>query len=97
MVTYLKSELYEFAYLQQNAFDKEDAYCPLERQMPLFNMIRSIFESDFSFETHDEARGFFLELQNEIKNMNFMPYKSDQYLQTFKKVEGKVKSRGKKI
>ena len=28
MITYLKSELYEFSYLQQNAFDKEDAYCP---------------------------------------------------------------------
>lgn len=97
MVTYLKSELYEFSYLQQNAFDKEDAYCPLERQMPLVHLIRSIFDSEFSFESHDEARGFFLELQNEIKNMNFMPFKSEQYLRTFKEVEGKVKSRGKKI
>jgi V/A-type H+-transporting ATPase subunit A len=95
MVTFLKSELYEFAYLQQNAFDKEDAYCPLERQIPLFDLICKIFETDFFFATHDEARTFFLELQNEIKNMNFMPYKSDQYLQTFKKVESKVKSQVK--
>ncbi len=95
MVTFLKSELYEFAYLQQNAFDKEDAYCPLERQIPLFDIICTIFETDFSFGSHDEARTFFLELQNEIKNMNFMPYKSDQYLQTFKKVESKVKAKVK--
>ncbi len=95
MVTFLKSELYEFAYLQQNAFDKEDAYCPLERQLPLFNLIRSIFETSFSFESHDEARSFFLELQNEIKNMNFMQFNSDQYLQTFKDVESRVKSRSK--
>ena len=33
MIIFLKSELYEFCYLQQNAFDKEDAYCPLERQI----------------------------------------------------------------
>ncbi len=39
MITYLKSELYEFSYLQQNAFDKEDAYCPLERQIPIFRLI----------------------------------------------------------
>ncbi len=30
MIIYLKAELYDFSYLQQNAFDKEDAYCPLE-------------------------------------------------------------------
>ncbi len=95
MVTFLKSELYEFSYLQQNAFDKEDAYCPLDRQIPLFDIIHTIFDTEFSFATHDEARTFFLELQNEIKNMNFMPFKSDQYLQTFKKVESKVKSKGK--
>ncbi len=95
MIVFLKSELYDFSYLQQNAFDKEDAYCPLERQMPLFDLICSIFETEFSFETHDEARNFFLGLQNEIKNMNFMPFESESYLSAFKKVENKVKSQGK--
>ena len=95
MIAFLKSELYEFAYLQQNAFDKEDAYSPLERQIPLFNLIGSIFETEFSFETHDEARSFFLELQNEVKNMNFMAFNSDSYLSMFKKIEGKVKGKGK--
>ena len=47
MIVYLKSELYEFAYLQQNAFDKEDAYCPLDRQIPLFQMINQVFEANF--------------------------------------------------
>jgi V/A-type H+-transporting ATPase subunit A len=94
MVVFLKSELYEFSYLQQNAFDKEDAYCPLERQVLLFNLICSIFDREFPFKTHDEARGFFLELQNEIKNMNFMPFKSDQYLQMFKKIESKIQRQG---
>ncbi len=31
MIIYLKAELYDFCYLQQNAFDKEDAYCPLSK------------------------------------------------------------------
>ncbi|HAB99621.1 MAG TPA: V-type ATP synthase subunit A, partial [Parachlamydiales bacterium] len=64
MVLYLKSELYEFCYLQQNAFDKEDAYCPLDRQVKLFSLILKIFDGQFSFDTHDEARSFFLNLQN---------------------------------
>ena len=90
MITYLKSELYDFAYLQQNAFDKEDAYCPLERQIPLFNLVGKIFNRSFAFETHDEARSFFLELQNEIKNMNFMPFGSEQYHKTYSKIEQKI-------
>jgi V/A-type H+/Na+-transporting ATPase subunit A len=90
MITYLKSELYEFCYLQQNAFDKEDAYCPLERQVALFTLVNRIFDTRFDFRTHDEARAFFLEMQSEIKNMNFMPYKSDHYTRTFKQIEARI-------
>jgi V/A-type H+-transporting ATPase subunit A len=83
MITYLKAELYDFSYLQQNAFDKEDAYCPLKRQMPLFAFINRIFDTKFDFTTHDQARQFFLELQNQIKNMNCMPYQSEAYKKAF--------------
>lgn len=90
MVTFLKSELYEFCYLQQNAFDKEDAYCPLERQIPLLDLINQIFETEFIFETHDEARSYFLELQNEMKNMNYMPFDSERYRRTFNHVKERI-------
>ncbi|MCB1084685.1 MAG: V-type ATP synthase subunit A, partial [Chlamydiia bacterium] len=45
LTVYLKAELYDFAYLQQNAFDKQDAYCPLERQVALFDLIQEIFDT----------------------------------------------------
>ena len=95
MITYLKSELYEFSYLQQNAFDKEDAYCPLERQMKLFSLIGKIFDTSFTFESHDLARSFFIGLQNEIKNMNFMQYNSQRYLDTMKDIEQKIEKAAK--
>lgn len=79
LVLYLKSELYEFSYLQQNAFDKEDAYCPLKRQIGLVKLIKTIFDTEFDFQSHDEARSFFLHLQSTLKNMNFMPFESDNY------------------
>lgn len=87
MVTYLKAELYDFSYLQQNAFDKEDAYCPLKRQMALFQLIVKIFDKDFKFSSHDEAREYFLTLQNSIKNMNFLPFESEIYKQTYQKID----------
>lgn len=90
IITFLKAELFDISYLQQNAFDKEDAYCPLKRQIPLFSLIGKIFETDFYFENHDSARTFFLALQNEVKNMNFMSFGSENYNQAYKKIEEKI-------
>jgi len=90
MVTYLKSELYEFAYLQQNAFDKEDAYCPLERQLEMFQLIQKIFDAPFRFDTHDESRSFFLSLQNDLKNTNFLPFQSDRYKEALLAIDQKI-------
>ncbi len=90
LVIYLKSELYEFSYLQQNAFDKEDTYCPLERQIHLLDLIEKVFNSEIAFDSFDEARSFYLSLQNSIKNMNFMPFKSEKYHHAYKQIEEKV-------
>ena len=87
MVIYLKAELYDFSYLQQNSFDPEDAYCPLERQIPLFILINRIFDKKFHFSSHEEAHKYFLHLQNQIKNMNFLPFESDQYRSAYADIE----------
>ncbi len=97
MLIYLKSELYEFCYLQQNAFDKEDAYCPLERQVEMFRLIQTIFEAQFDFDAHDVARSFFLGLQNEIKNINFLPFRSEKYTSAMKNVIEKINMKKKSL
>lgn len=91
MITYLKAELYDFSYLQQNAFDKEDAYCPLKRQIALLQLIRKIFDLEFQFEGHDEARSYFLTLQNKIKNMNFMAFESPRFRETLADIHEMLK------
>jgi V/A-type H+-transporting ATPase subunit A len=83
MVVYLKAELYDFSYLQQNAFDKEDAYCPLKRQIHQFRLINRIFDTKFHFDTHDDAREFFLTLQNKVKNLNYMSFDSPEFKNVF--------------
>lgn len=90
MVIYLKSELYEFCYLQQNAFDKEDAYCSLDRQIELFQLLQKIFETRLQFDAHDAARSFFLNLQNEIKNSNFLQFRSQKYNEAIASIEAKL-------
>lgn len=76
---YLKAELYDFCYLQQNAFDPVDCYCPFDRQIELFSLMRRIFDARFGFDSPDGARSFFLELQSKIKTLNGRPFHSEEY------------------
>ncbi len=88
MVTYLKGELYDFCYLQQNSFDKEDAYCPLERQMASLSLMGRILDIHFHFASYDEARAFFLALQHRLKNLNYLPLGVATYVHAIAEIEG---------
>lgn len=92
MIIYLKSELYEICYLQQNAFDTEDAYSSLDRQIEMFSIIDSIFEKRFSFASHQTARQFFFSLQSEMKNINYMNFKSEEYNNAITKVKNRIEN-----
>ncbi|MFA6914958.1 MAG: V-type ATP synthase subunit A [Parachlamydiales bacterium] len=91
-IIYLKAELYDFSYLQQNAFDKEDAYCPIDRQVELFKLINEIFDQEFKFSSHDVAREYFLKLQNNIKNMNFMPRDTNEYRNKMRQIHSMIEN-----
>lgn len=75
----LKAETFDAVYLQQNAFDREDAYATLERQVALFELINTVVDSTPKLTSHDEARSFFLKLQGLIKNLNTLPLASGEY------------------
>ncbi|CRX38020.1 V-type ATP synthase subunit A [Estrella lausannensis] len=90
LVVFLKAELYDFVYLQQNAFDKIDAYTPLKRQVPLLEIMKAIFDAAFTFKTHDEAREYFLQLQTLIKNLNYLEFESKEYFRDLEKVKEKI-------
>lgn len=99
-IVYLKAELYDFSYLQQNAFDAEDAYCPQNRQLIVFKLICEIFETPFDFNTHDEARSYFLRLQNSLKNLNFTAFESEKYHQIMNEIRqhlDEVKKQGASV
>lgn len=90
MIIYLKAELYDICYLQQNSFDPVDTYCPIIRSIEIFNFLTTIFEKEFKFDTHDEARSYFLDLQNDLKNLNYLSYESFEYKELFKRIQEKI-------
>ncbi len=82
----LKAETFDAVYLQQNAFDKEDAYANLPRQIALFSLINSLVDTELTLASHDEARSFFLQLQGLIKGLNTLPFEGDEYLAALSKI-----------
>ena len=91
MIIYLKAELYDNCYLQQNSFDEIDAYCPLERSIFMFDLLQEIFDMEFKFVTHDEARAFFLDIQNDLKNLNYLVFESSEFNFLLKTIKEKLK------
>jgi V/A-type H+-transporting ATPase subunit A len=87
MIKYCKSELFSFCYLQQNAFDPEDAYCSMEQQKVQFALMNEIFDTEFPFNEVDEVKEYFLKLQGNIKNLNHMKFQSDLYEKALAQIE----------
>ena len=74
-----KSELIDFAFLQQDAFDSVDALCPLERQKFMLDLIIALCDRHYEFETFDECRNFFKDMINDLRQMNYTAFRSPEF------------------
>lgn len=68
--TYLKAEFLDAVYLQQNAFSDSDASTPIERQKTMFDIVEKALFTDYGFNEKDDARKFFLDLQQTFIDWN---------------------------
>ena len=88
-INFWKSELVDFVILQQDAFDAIDALTPLERQRFMLDLVLEICQKDYEFEDFEKCREFFKELINELRQMNYSAFESEQfssYNETVKKM-----------
>ena len=90
-VIYLKSELLDFVYLQQNTFDKVDACCTGERQNYLFDKLKYVLDSEFTFDDKDQARRYFMELRQTFIDWNYTPFEESKEREAA--VDAKIKER----
>lgn len=77
--TFWKSELLDFVFLQQDAFDAVDSLCSLERQKFMLNLILDICGRQFEFENFEECRNFFKEMINDLRQMNYTEFHSEDF------------------
>ena len=56
----------------------------------MFTLVQKIFDAQFEFNAHDSARSFFLNLQNALKNTNFLPFGTSKYKEAMQEIEDKI-------
>jgi len=74
-----KALFVDMVYLQQDAFDKVDASCTLERQKLSFHKLYGLATREYRFHDKDAVRDFFTRLTGLFKNFNYTPADSPDY------------------
>lgn len=76
---YWKAEIIDFIILQQDAFDSVDANCPIPRQKFMMNKVLDICMMNFHFENFEECSTFYKRIINNLKQMNYSVFESDEF------------------
>ena len=85
-ITYLKSEMLDAVYLQQNSFDLVEANCGRLRQRYVTNKLVYVLGSIYAVENKDDARGFFNRMRQKFIDWNYTEFQSE----AFKKAESEI-------
>ncbi len=85
-VLYLKEEMLDAVYLQQNSFDSVDADCGTLRQRYVTDKLIYVLGSDYALLSKDEARNFFNRMRQRFIDWNYAEFNSNE----FKKIETEI-------
>ncbi|MCL2138621.1 MAG: V-type ATP synthase subunit A [Treponema sp.] len=96
-VVYLKGELIDSVYFQQNSFDEVDAAVKPERQMYTFAKLLAILASQFSFPDKNEARIWFSRLRQKFLDYNGSKWQDSRFKALEKEIEDTVKNQSQGV
>ena len=85
-ITYLKSEILDAVYLQQNSFDLIEANCTTLRQRYVTDKLVYVLGSNYAIESKDDARSFFNRMRQKFIDWNYTEFESE----SFKKAESEI-------
>jgi V/A-type H+-transporting ATPase subunit A len=78
-ILYLKSELLDEVYLQQNSFDPVEAAVPVERQRHVFGVLFELLASRLELGSKDDARGFFNRYRQLFRDWNSTEWDAEEF------------------
>jgi V/A-type H+/Na+-transporting ATPase subunit A len=76
---YWKAEVFDAVILQQDAFDKIDCNASMARQKYMLEKVYEVYNIEFMFDNFDEVNPFFKNVINQLKQMNYSIYESDDF------------------
>lgn len=80
-ILFLKMELLDGVYLQQNAFDAVDAFNTMERQVYVFTKVIEILNKRIDAKDKEDARNLFFRLTALFRNWNSSEWRSENFKQ----------------
>lgn len=94
---YLKEEMLDAVYFQQNSFDAVDANATVERQKYDLDKIITILGSTFNLSDKDEARTYFNQFRQKFLDWNYTEYMSDDFKKLEKEIDDLYASKSGKL
>ncbi|MBZ0167469.1 MAG: V-type ATP synthase subunit A [Candidatus Omnitrophica bacterium] len=91
-IDYLKGELFDAVYLQQNAFDPNDEATSKDRQIYVFDVVIEILDQEFKYRNKEKARRYFQELIQIFKTWNSQEYQGEDFKTTEEKLRRKIEA-----
>jgi V/A-type H+-transporting ATPase subunit A len=92
-VVYLKGELLDAVYLQQNSFDPVDQSVSPQRQKKMFALVLEILGSTLEFKDKEDARSWFYELRQAFLDLNGAEETSGLHASSLEKIRQALASR----
>ena len=93
-VAFWKSELIDFALLQQDGFDPIDCLCPMERQKYMADLVQEICSRDYVFDDYEDCRNWFKQLINLLRQMNYNTFKGEAFMNYQSEINKHLASNG---
>ncbi len=93
-ITYLKSEMLDSVYLQQNSFDLVDADCGADRQRYVTDKLITVLGSNYEIKSKDDARGYFNRMRQRFIDWNYKAFESVEFKNAEAEID-KLYSEGK--
>ena len=78
-VIYLKAEMLDSVYLQQNSFDLTDANCSTARQRYVTDKLICVLGSEYALNSKDGARSFFNRMRQKFIDWNYTEFESEAF------------------
>ncbi len=89
-VNFLKAELLDFVFLQQNAFNEVDAGPEIERVAGLMRLTKRVMDHDFAFESKNQAREVLTRIQQRLRDWNLASKGSSEYESLLAQVDAEL-------